>query len=366
MKEEKKKPYQNVMHGRGNDNDTSPWFANPDLQSLTIPSVTFLSDGSTSSNSPFSDIGRRISTPNVEAACLLEKLRLMSLSGEAYGDRLMYPAHCNGGRGLSFKNPVLTRYRMLLAAVTAGMWVPPEDVEGLIYYMVKHQRWCRFLQERFEGVNPDEDDMIFHGVISHVVEFMVDPYGNFLMQKVMEVCREDQWMRILRVLVKDPTNFIRICLDKHGTRAVQKLIGIVHTREQVSLIMMALKTGVLELMLDLNGSHVIRCCMETFGPQENKVASGTKMMKDLETTESYYFLRVGYADHSSIIYELVSFPSFDRLIQDPYANYVIQTALIVSKGNPHVALVEAIRPHAAVLQSNLYCKRVIQLALSTK
>ncbi|KAK1309259.1 hypothetical protein QJS10_CPA09g00563 [Acorus calamus] len=311
MKEEKKKPYQNVMHGRGNDNGTSPWFANPDLQSLTIPSVTFLSDGSTSSSSPFSDIGRRISTPNVEAACLLEKLRLMSLSGEAYGDRLMYPAHYNGGRGLSFKNPVLTRYRMLLAAVTAGMWVPPEDVEGLIYYMVKHQRWCRFLQERFEGVNPVEDDMIFQGVISHVVEFMVDPYGNFLMQKVMEDSGRSE-------------------IDRHCSYQRAGLFDYDGPQNRGA----GIDAG-------LNGSHVIRCCMETFGPQENK-------------------------DHSSIIYELVSFPSFDRLIQDPYANYVIQTALIVSRGNPHVALVEAIRPHAAVLQSNLYCRRVIQLALSTK
>ncbi|KAK1269473.1 hypothetical protein QJS04_geneDACA022773 [Acorus gramineus] len=281
--------------------------------------------------------------------------------------------------------------------------------------MVKHQRWCRFLQERFEGVNPDEDDMIFHGVISHVVEFMVDTYGNFLMQKVMEVCREDQWMRILRVLVKDPTNFIRICLDKHGTRAVQKLIGIVHTREQVSLFMMALKTGVLELMLDLNGSHVIRCCMKTFGPQDNKFIYDTATMCCIEiATHQYgccllqycithstviqheklvselvfnglflaqncygnyviqYILELkiqavistiipqfrgnyvnlstqkyssnvvqkclktfGEKDCSSIINELVSFPSFDQLIQDPYTNYVIQTAFIVSRGSLH-------------------------------
>ncbi|KAK1258269.1 hypothetical protein QJS04_geneDACA022506 [Acorus gramineus] len=236
----------------------------------------------------------------------------MSLSREAYGDHLMYPVHYNDGRGLSFKNPVLTRYMMFLVAVTARLWVPPEDVEGLIYYMVKHQRWCRFLQERFEGVNPDEDDMIFHGVISHVVEFMVDTYGNFLMQKVMEDsgCAE---------------------IDRHCSY------------QRASLF---IYDGPQNRGAGIDAGFEWKPCYPVF---------------DFQPSFKSIAIHIASSDVKT-----PRISSVHSLIQDPYANYVIQTALIVSRGSPHVALVEAIQPHAAVLQSNLYCKRVIQLTLSTK
>jgi Pumilio-family RNA binding repeat len=38
-------------------------------------------------------------------------------------------------------------------------------------------------------------------------------------------------------------------------------------------------------------------------------------------------------DKGKIILELLSVPHFDRLVQDPYANYVIHTALLTSKVN---------------------------------
>lgn len=36
-------------------------------------------------------------------------------------------------------------------------------------------------------------------------------------------------------------------------------------------------------------------------------------------------------DKAKIILELLSAPRFDQLVQDPYANYVVHTALLTSK-----------------------------------
>lgn len=55
------------------------------------------------------------------------------------------------------------------------------------------------------------------------------------------------------------------------TRAVQKLIETVTTREQVVLIISALQPGFMELVNDLNGNHVIQKCLTNFGAEENKV-----------------------------------------------------------------------------------------------
>ena len=45
--------------------------------------------------------------------------------------------------------------------------------------------------------------------------------------------------------------------------------------------------------------------------------------------------------------------------QDPYANYVMQSALTVSNGAVHAALVEAIRPHLPQLRGTPHGKRIL-------
>ena len=45
--------------------------------------------------------------------------------------------------------------------------------------------------------------------------------------------------------------------------------------------------------------------------------------------------------------------------QDPYANYVLQSALSVSSGPLHLALVEAIRPYLPSLRGTPHGKRIL-------
>lgn len=60
-----------------------------------------------------------------------------------------------------------------------------------------------------------------------------------------------------------------------------------------------------------------------------------------------------------IVQELMGSSLLEQLLQDPYANYVIQSALLVSKGALHTSLVEAIHPHMPSLRSSLYGKRIL-------
>lgn len=46
------------------------------------------------------------------------------------------------------------------------------------------------------------------------------------------------------------------------------------------------------------------------------------------------------------------------MLQDPYANYVVQTALNVSEPHQHVQLVDTIRPHLPQLRNTPYGKRI--------
>ncbi|CAL9108161.1 unnamed protein product [Musa acuminata var. zebrina] len=310
-------------------------------------------------------------------------------------------------------------------------------VKGCTYYIAKDQHGCRSLQRKLDE-GKHQIDMIFNGVIDHVVELMVDPFGNYLMQKLLEVCSEEQLLQILLLLKEDPADLVNISLNIHGTRAVQKLIGSLKTRQQIALVISAIKPGFLDLIKDLNGSHVLQHCLESFKVEDNKFifnaaakhcvdiathrhgccvlqkciaystgedqaklvseisANGYELARDpfgnyvvqyildlknpLATANlvsqfegKYVQLSVqkfssnvvekclktfGDDDRATIIIELLSVSHFDQLLQDPYANYVIRSAIENSKGSLYTALQKASLPHEAALRTNPYCKRI--------
>ncbi|KAA3488548.1 Pumilio 7 isoform 2 [Gossypium australe] len=69
---------------------------------------------------------------------------------------------------------------------------------------------------------------------------------------------------------------------------------------------------------------------------------------------------------SRIIRELLSATHFERLLQDPHANYVVQTALRVSEGPLHNSLIEAIESRKAISRNSPYSKRIFSQKLLKK
>jgi hypothetical protein len=91
-----------------------------------------------------------------------------------------------------------------------------DEVTGRIYLMAKDQHGCRFLQRTFSEGTPQDVEKIFLEIIDHIVELMTDPFGNYLVQKLLEVCNEDQRMQILRTITRKAGELVRISCDMHG------------------------------------------------------------------------------------------------------------------------------------------------------
>jgi len=90
--------------------------------------------------------------------------------------------------------------------------------------------------------------MIFQETHAHVVELMtgsysyitcfftmlikeLDPFGNYLCQKLLEYATDEQ----RTVLVNNAApQLVKIALNQHGTRALQKMIEFLSTPAQVS------------------------------------------------------------------------------------------------------------------------------------
>ncbi|KAF3486269.1 hypothetical protein F2Q69_00054647 [Brassica cretica] len=270
-------------------------------------------------------------------------------------------------------------------------------IKGYVYLMAKDQHGCRSLQRILEDGTCLDSMIIFNEVIPHVVEVMTDPFGNYLMQKILDVCNEEQRMQIILIVTAQPGWLVQISLNTYGTRVVQRLVETVKTKKQVFLVKSALRLGFLSLVRDVNGNHVIQRCLQYLSKQDNEFIfeDATRFCIDTVTHQHGCFqfvidlrdlsaiamvlaqLKGHYVELSmqkfsshmerclrncpesrpQIVRELVSVPYFDVLIQDPYANFVIQTALSVTKGSLHNTLVKVIRPYS-ILRNNPYCKRI--------
>ncbi|KAK7275762.1 hypothetical protein RIF29_16884 [Crotalaria pallida] len=325
------------------------------------------------------------------------------------------------------------------------------ETQGFIFRLAKDQNGCRFLQRIIDEGPPEVMSVVFNGVIVNVVELMMDPFGNYLVQKLLDVCQEDQRLHIVIILTKEPGQLVRTSMNSHGqvqllrlTRVVQKLIETLKTRKQVSLLRSAIQPGFLELVKDLNGNHVIQRCLQVFSCPDNEFIfdAATKFCVDIATHQhgccvlqrcidqsmgkyqdkliteiskhALFLAQDPYGNYvityiiemkipsfsaklvsqfkgnyvklsmqkfsshvvesclkhvgecrAKIVRELLSARQFVQLLQDPYANYVVQSALAVTKGSLHASLVEAVRPHK-VLRTSPYCKRIFSRELFKK
>ena len=95
----------------------------------------------------------------------------------------------------------------------------------------------------------------------------LDPFGNYLCQKLFEHCNDDQRLQIVRAVVPDLVN---ISLNMHGTRAVQKMFEYLNTPEQIKLATKALDKSCVVLVKDLNGNHVIQRCLNRLSSHDNQ------------------------------------------------------------------------------------------------
>jgi hypothetical protein len=129
-------------------------------------------------------------------------------------------------------------------------------------------------------------------ILYNLYHFTLDPFGNYLCQKLLEYSSDDQRTVLCDSVAKDLVN---ISLNMHGTRAVQKMIDFLSSQRQVDRkyyirrtsnqplqgnprfdaqirsIIVALSLHVVVLIKDLNGNHVIQKCLNKLMPGDNQV-----------------------------------------------------------------------------------------------
>ncbi|XP_062204341.1 pumilio homolog 12-like [Phragmites australis] len=208
-----------------------------------------------------------------------------------------------------------------------------DEVIGELYLLAKDQNGCRFLQRIFTEGSQEDAQKVFGSVIEHIDELMVDPFGNYLVQKLLEECNDDQKMHIVYEITKRQGQLIKVSCNMHGTRVVQKVIETINTSDEFSMVVSALSPGAITLMMDANGSHVAHCCLQKMSPEYNAFLLNAAIEYCFELAKDRQgcciiqkcILHANMEQKNRLLYSITS-RALD-LAEDQYGNYVIQYIL---------------------------------------
>ncbi|KAL1195203.1 Pumilio-like protein 12 [Cardamine amara subsp. amara] len=271
---------------------------------------------------------------SVRKMCYPEKILMRSQLGLNTAKVIKYGAGDDSQNGRHWlQNQLSENLTMGLNNMTLQ---PPKyynsvaEARGKIYYLAKDQHGCRFLQRKFAEKDGNDIEMIFTEIIDYISELMMDPFGNYLVQKLLEVCNEDQRMQIVHSITRKPGLLIKISCDMHGTRAVQKIVETAKRQEEISIIISALKLGIVTLIKNVNGNHVIQRCLTYLLPHCGKflLESAITHCVELATDRHGCCVLQKCLCHSEgeekhlLVAEIAS--NALLLSQDPFGNYVLQ------------------------------------------
>jgi len=184
------------------------------------------------------------------------------------------------------------------------------------------------IQRCLNRFSPHDKQFIYDAVTSHsnCVEVATHRHGCCVLQRCVDFASPEQKVQLVREIT---SNALILVQDPFGNYVVQYVLdlnldGLVHE------LVKRLLGNIVVLSTQKFSSNVIEKCL-LVAPQEARAL---------------------------MIEEVIESPNLIHLLQDPFANYVIQTSLSVSDPNQHAKLVQAIKPHMALLRNTPYGKRI--------
>lgn len=227
---------------------------------------------------------------------------------------------------------------------------PLLQLRSQILRLAKDQYGCRFLQKRIdENVVPSRQarvanfDIIFKEVAPLLYELIIDPFGNYLVQRLVDYCSEADLDLMLETL---HNNLFLVSINQHGTRALQKLIDHMSNGHQLALLMKGLKPYIIELIKDLNGNHVIQKILNKY-PPDNCQFIYSSIIEDILVVATHKhgccvlqkcLNHVNPAQLSAFSEKILQYNVFVVLINDQFGNYVLQYLVSIDSVDVNCAL----------------------------
>lgn len=238
--------------------------------------------------------------------------------------------------------------------VIATLYAAPQrpqldELVGNVRRLSRDQVGCRLLQQALDEEGPMAATMILEEGLSFWGEAMVDPFGNYLFQKILEKITPLERIVLVRSV---SARLVNASLNLHGTRSVQKVVelcaadeprGRVPSTEAVvdppetaaTILTRALTPAAARLCIDSHGNHVIQRILLKLPQQHSHFVFEAVAASVGDVARHRHgccviqrCLDSPPSDARSHLVDRVVEKALD-LMQDAYGNYVVQYVLDV-------------------------------------
>eukprot|EP00979_Chaetoceros_neogracilis_P005134 scaffold896_cov233-Chaetoceros_neogracile.AAC.4 len=259
---------------------------------------------------------------------------------------------------------------------------PLRELLGHVRRLSRDQVGCRLLQQALDEEGDSAATAILTEGLSFWGEAMVDPFGNYLFQKILEKITRPE--RILLIKTVSP-RLVNASLNLHGTRSVQKVVelcAIDETNDDKSkkgsqssketaaeILTKALTPAAARLCIDSHGNHVIQRILLklpyqysqfVFEAVANSVGDVARhrhgccvIQRCLDSQPS--------AARSNLVNKIVE--KSLELMQDAYGNYVVQYVLDVCSDEDVHAVCESVVGKVSLLAIQKFSSNVMEKCL---
>jgi hypothetical protein len=240
-----------------------------------------------------------------------------------------------------------------------------EEIVGQIYPLTKYQAGCRFLQKKLEEQpDPQHVTLVFTEVFEHLIELMTDPYGQYLVPKLMKYCDKAQRQAIV---TKIAPKIVTFACHTYGIHGVQKILEFL-TDEQVDTFIEAIKPSTIHLAKDSKGNYLIQSFLKQFPSERNQFIYDAMTDNCVEVATHKVGCTlinrcIDYANEQQMLQLVTKIGANSlSLVQDQFGNYVVQH-LLSTKVQFAPKIIEGLLGHIPELSVQKFSSNVIEKCL---
>ena len=215
------------------------------------------------------------------------------------------------------------------------------------------------LQQVIARSRPEEIEKIVEAISEYMGELMIDPYGNYMCQTLVQSCSASQRLKLLTGM---KTSMIMISCNPRGTHALQNLIALSNLAEEESIYKQCFEGQIVRLSKDLNSSHVIQRLLVTVRNKHFIIKEILGHVCELSMDKLGLCVIKKCTKDPQIFTEILGHNLV--LMQDPYGNYAVQNVLEMWKEECAFEFVSSIQGKTAQLCIQKYASNVMEKAMT--
>ena len=293
--------------------------------------------------------------------------------------------HTTGQHRDSAGKDVLTNNEIVANLYASPKRPPLSELLGHVRRLSRDQVGCRLLQQALDEEGDTAATSILNEGLSFWGEAMVDPFGNYLFQKILEKITPAE--RVLLIKTVSP-RLVNASLNLHGTRSVQKVVELCAIDEAIhvvsgtdgsadskkketaaEILTKALTPAAARLCIDSHGNHVIQRILLklpyqysqfVFEAVANSVGDVARhrhgccvIQRCLDSPPS--------GARSNLVRKIVE--KSLELMQDAYGNYVVQYVLDVCSDEDVHSVCESVVGKVSLLAIQKFSSNVMEKCL---